>query len=126
MPARSPEELDVVFSQALNSGDVDTLVSLYEADSVLTPEPGQVATGHAAIREALNVFIGMKPQMTLKSKTIAQTDDIALTTAKWLLKGTGPDGPIEMTGNSVEVARRQADGTWLFVIDHPWGLDWNE
>jgi uncharacterized protein (TIGR02246 family) len=126
MPARSPEELDALFSNALNAGDVDTLVSLYEADAVLTPEPGQTATGHAAIREAFNVFMGMKPQMTLKNKMIARTEALALTTAKWLLKGNGPDGPIEMTGESVEVARRQANGTWLFVIDHPWGLGWNE
>lgn len=27
------------------------------------------------------------------------------------------------SGQSVEVARRQADGTWLFVIDTPWGLE---
>jgi hypothetical protein len=28
-----------------------------------------------------------------------------------------------MSGHSVEVARRQGDGTWLFVIDTPWGLE---
>ena len=46
-----------------------------------------------------------------------------MTTSKWVLEGTGPDGkPIKMEGQSAEVARRQPDGTWLFVIDNPFGL----
>jgi ketosteroid isomerase-like protein len=36
----------------------------------------------------------------------------------------GPDGkPTQMRGQSVEVARRQADGSWLFAIDLPLGID---
>jgi ketosteroid isomerase-like protein len=35
---------------------------------------------------------------------------------------TGPDGkPAEMTGQSLEVVRRQAGGHWCFVIDEPFG-----
>ena len=34
----------------------------------------------------------------------------------------GPDGkPAEMTGQSLEVVRRQAGGHWCFVIDEPFG-----
>jgi hypothetical protein len=29
--------------------------------------------------------------------------------------------PLELAGNAVEVVRRQADGTWSFVIDDPYG-----
>jgi ketosteroid isomerase-like protein len=55
---------------------------------------------------------------------LGQCSDIALISANWKLKGTGPDGkPVEMTGTSVEVARKQADGSWLFAIDTPWGLE---
>jgi ketosteroid isomerase-like protein len=40
-----------------------------------------------------------------------------------VLDGTGPDGkPVKIEGQSAEVARRQPDGTWLFVIDNPHGL----
>src|SRR4029450_10309582 len=49
--------------------------------------------------------------------------DLALTTSKWVLEGIGADGkPARMEGQSAEVARRQPDGTWLFVIDNPYGL----
>jgi uncharacterized protein (TIGR02246 family) len=125
MPARTPEELDRLFSEALNSGNLDALVALYEPQATLTPEPGQVVTGAQAIREALSAFVALKPTLTLEVKTLAQTGDIALTSAKWALSGTGPDGnQTTMSGYSVEVSRRQPDGSWLFVIDTPWGLEW--
>ena len=67
------------------------------------------------------------PAVTLESKTLAMAGDIALTSSKWKLIGTGPDGnPITMGGHSAEVSRRQSNGTWLFVIDNPWGLEWDE
>jgi uncharacterized protein (TIGR02246 family) len=125
MPARSPEELDRLFSEALNSGNLDALVALYEPHAALSPEPGQVVTGSQAIRGALSAFVAIKPTLALEVKTLAQTGDIALTSAKWSLSGTGPDGnPTAMSGHSVEVSRRQTDGSWLFVIDTPWGLGW--
>jgi len=34
---------------------------------------------------------------------------------------TGPDGqPTAMAGKAIEVVRRQADGTWRFIVDDPW------
>ncbi len=30
--------------------------------------------------------------------------------------------PAQMSGHGVEVARRQSDGTWLYVIDDPFAL----
>jgi uncharacterized protein (TIGR02246 family) len=125
MPAWNPEELDRLFSEALNAGNLEALVALYEPHATLTPEPGQVVTGTQAIREALSAFVAIKPMITLEVKTLAQTEDLALTSAKWVLSGTGPDGhQTTMSGHSVEVSRRQPDGSWLFVIDTPWGLGW--
>jgi uncharacterized protein (TIGR02246 family) len=127
MPARSPEELDRLFSAALNAGNLEALVALYEPEATLTPQPGQIVTGRKAIREALSAFLATKPTLMLDVKTLAQTGDIALTSAKWELAGTSPEGtPVKMAGHSVEVSRRQPDGTWLFVIDTPWGLEWGE
>ena len=124
MPAQHPEQLDKLFAEALNSGDLDALASLYEHDASLSPQAGQVVTGTEAIRGALNAFVGMKPTITLTTRTVARTRDIALTSAKWELTGTGPDGnPIKMGGQSAEVSRRQPDGNWLFVIDSAFGLE---
>ena len=122
MPAKTPEDTDRLFAEALNAGRIDDLVALYEPQATLMPSPGKLVTGSAAIREALAQFIAAKPKMSLKPKVVAQSGDLAVLTAKWDLAMTGQDGkPANMTGQSVEVVRRQSDGRWLFVIDLPFG-----
>ena len=86
-------------------------------------QPGQVAEGHAALREALNGFFAMKPTLTLEKHTLVTASDLTLSVVKWTLKGTGPDGqPVQMEGTATDVLRKQADGRWLYVIDNPWGV----
>jgi ketosteroid isomerase-like protein len=65
----------------------------------------------------------MKPKFRIKVTGVQSADgNIALTQAKWSVNGTDADGkPVTMSGRSAEVVRRQADGTWLFVIDNPRG-----
>jgi uncharacterized protein (TIGR02246 family) len=122
MPGKTPEDTDRLFAEALNAGRIDDLVALYEPQATLMPSPGKLVTGSAAIREALAQFIAAKPKMSLKPKVVAQSGDLAVLTAAWDLAMTGEDGkPANMTGQSVEVVRRQGDGRWLFVIDLPFG-----
>jgi len=122
MTARTPEDVDRLFVEALNTGKLDALVALYEPNATLMPQPGKLVTGTAAIREALAQLLAGKPKMTLNPKLIAQSGDIAVLTAKWDLVMTGADGkPTQMSGRSAEVVRRQSDGRWLFVIDLPFG-----
>ena len=104
--------------------NIEALLALYEPEASFNPEPGEEVHGKEAIRQALEGFLAMKPNITLDTKTLAQTAEVALCTAKWHLTGTGPDGPVELDGQSVEVARKQSDGSWLFIIDNPYGLGW--
>jgi ketosteroid isomerase-like protein len=126
MAAPNPEDLDRLFAEALNAGDLEALTRLYEPHATIRPVPGGEAVhGLAAIRAALAGFIGMKPTMTMTTRTLGQAGGLALTTARWELTGTDQHGRlITMNGHSVEVARQQPDGNWLFVIDTPWGLGW--
>jgi uncharacterized protein (TIGR02246 family) len=111
-----------LFASTLNAGDLDGLAGLYEPQAALSPQPGTVVTGARAIREALSGFVAAKVHITLDTKILAHANDVALMTSKWDLSATGPDGkPMKLSGQSTEVARRQPDGTWRFVIDLPWG-----
>jgi uncharacterized protein (TIGR02246 family) len=122
MPARNPAEIDTLFVNALNAGDLDALIALYEPQAALMPSPGKLVNGTAAIREALAGFLAAKPSMSLSARTLAQAGDTALVSATWQLALTGSDGkPATMSGTSVEVLRRQPDGRWLFAIDFPFG-----
>ncbi len=124
MPARSPEEVNSLFAEALHAGDLDSLVALYEEAAILVPQPGQIATGKNEIRQALGGFIALKPTMKVEVYRVFQTGGIALTHSDWTLTGTAPDGSaVNMGGKSADVMRQQSDGTWLLIIDNPFGSD---
>jgi uncharacterized protein (TIGR02246 family) len=122
MPTTSPEALVQAFLRAFNAGDIDGLIALYEPQAILVAQSGQVAQGHAALREGFDAFLSLKPTLTLEQYTLIPTGDLTLFVDKWTLQGTGPDGhPVHMAGTATDVFRQQADGRWLFAIDHPWG-----
>jgi uncharacterized protein (TIGR02246 family) len=126
MPAHKPEECDILIEQALKNRDLDAAVALYEPNATLVLDAGEVAIGKAAIREALKGFLAFdEVRFTREIKAIQSGDgDLAMLRGAWRATSTGPDGkPVTVTGNNVEVVRRQPDGTWLFVIDNPRGAD---
>ena len=124
MPVMKPEDMGQSFAEAFNSGNVDVVLALYESNAVLVPQRGQLASGRDAIREALKGFLALKGKLAIESRYCIRGGDTALTSSKWSLRGTAPDGkPIEMGGKSAEVVRRQADGRWLYILDHPFGAD---
>jgi uncharacterized protein (TIGR02246 family) len=122
MTVQRPEEIHQAFMAAFNAGDAAALLALYEPDASLAPAPGQVVTGRAAIGEVLAGFLALKGRMSIETVRVIESGDVALLHGAWILSGTGPDGSaIEMAGRNAEVLRRQADGSWLFVVDNPFG-----
>lgn len=120
MPARKPEEADLLVIEALNAGDVEAALAFYEPGATFVPDPGKAATGLEAIREVLNGFLALRPRLTIEVPEVTVSGDVALLGSRWTLKGTGPDGsPVDLAGQGAEVVRRQADGSWKFIIDNP-------
>jgi|SRR6266571_493920 len=107
--AAQPEDLGRFFVERANAGDVDGLVALYEPDAVLAFPAGQVTTGSQAIRQVYERLVAGRPRFAAGGQRPAlRNGDLALTSTR--LAGGGA---------TVEVARRQPDGTWLWVIDQP-------
>jgi len=125
MPARKPEECDTLLVEAINRGDLEAALALYEPNASFVQDSGEVVTGLGAIREVMQGFLAIKPKFSIEVKAVQSGDGgLALLRAKWSATGTGPDGkPMSISGNSTEVVRRQSDGTWRFVIDNPRGAD---
>jgi len=122
MPARSPEEIHPTFAAAFNAGDESALIELYENEAALMPDPEHVLTGTEQVRAALKQFLALNGRMTAEVKHVVQAGDLALLVAEWSITGSGADGsPVELASRSIEVARRQADGSWRYVIDAPFG-----
>lgn len=122
MPGQNPVDTVNELIEAMNRGDVEAAVALYEPHAILVAEPGKLATGTKAIRTALEGFMALRPTLRGDTHQCLEGGNLALFCSKWTLTGTGPDGkPVEMGGTSSDVLRRQADGSWLIVIDNPWG-----
>jgi uncharacterized protein (TIGR02246 family) len=123
LPATQPEQLHGLFEQAFNAADIEGLMALYEPGAVLIPQPGAIFEGTDAIREALTWFLDRKGKIALDSRLVVQAGDLAYLANRWSLDGgTMPDGsPADMGATTAEVARRQPDGTWLYVLDNAWG-----
>jgi ketosteroid isomerase-like protein len=110
--------------EGINTGNLDSLMMLYETDACFASQPGQLAKSPETIRQSLRNFIDINGMFDLKVKRVLQSSDLALVTSEWSVSGTGPDGkPVKMAAKSADVLRQQADGTWRFVIDNPWGTD---
>jgi uncharacterized protein (TIGR02246 family) len=124
MSTASPEQVLESIVTGINSGDLDSLLPLYEGDAAFATQPGSLAHGAPGIGEALTGFISMNGELDLEVTRVLEVDDIALVTGVWSFTGTGPDGePVRLAARNADVLRRQSDGTWRFVIDNPWGTD---
>ena len=123
MSAREPEEAHRLWGERFQAGDLEGLLALYEPGATLAAQPGQSVTGTAAIREALAGFLGLGASFAFReTKPALRGGDLALLHDSWTMDGTGADGsPLHLEATTADVVRRQPDGTWLFVIDNPWG-----
>jgi uncharacterized protein (TIGR02246 family) len=117
----TPERVIQRFAERLNEGDVEGALALYDSEATFVPEPGETVTGKERIREALERFAALKPTMTGEIQGVREGGDVALVLNRWHLDGQGPEGPIQMSGTSADVLRRQEDGSWRVLIDDPWG-----
>ncbi|MDI2125563.1 YybH family protein [Yinghuangia seranimata] len=110
--AATPEDITRLFVERVNAGDAEGLAELYEPDAVMAYPPGQVTSGRAAILALFEAMIAARPTFAPEEPlpTIV-TGDLALTSTR------AKDG----TGGRAQVVRRQADGSWLRVLDRPEG-----
>ena len=109
-------------NSAVAAGDMEGVLATFEPNGVLVGQPGMLAMGTPALREAFAQFMAINPKIIVTNHDVIQTGDIALHSSTWIMSGKTPDGsPIEQSGFSVVVLRKQPDGRWLMVIDNPFG-----
>jgi uncharacterized protein (TIGR02246 family) len=109
-PANTPEDLTRLFVERANAGDAEGVSLLYEEDAVMAYPPGSVTVGREAIRELFEQFLADAPKFTPEPPLpTLVSGELALTSTP----------PHDGAGARAQVVRRQADGTWLRVLDQP-------
>lgn len=107
--AKQPEDLARFFVERANAHDLEGLVALYAPDAVLAGMNGETAVGHAAIREVYAAMLAAHSHFIAgEAAPTLLRDDLALTSTRLI------NGKI-----TAEVAQRQPDGSWLWVLDQP-------
>jgi ketosteroid isomerase-like protein len=85
-------------------------------------EPGVAVSGEPALREMFAGFVAAQARFSFAGHEVVQAGDLALHLTPWTMAGKAPDGSaVTADGLSVAVLRKQPDGRWLMVIDHPFG-----
>jgi ketosteroid isomerase-like protein len=105
-PVYDPQDLERLLISRQNAGDVDGMTALFEPDAVIDCG-GKLVRGREAIRDFHVDIVASGRKFALGEQRPALIcGDLALTSTRL------PDGDV-----TTEVARRQDDGTWLWVID---------
>jgi uncharacterized protein (TIGR02246 family) len=115
-------ETVAAFVAAMNRGDLEAAIRLYDPDAVFVPEPGTVVVGREAIRAALAAMLAARPRLVTSARIVLAGEDLALYHSEWTMEGATSDGAtVRESGRSADVLRRDAGGAWRIAIDNPWG-----
>ena len=117
LPKRA-EDAHKTLAAAFNTGDVQTVLKMYDFEGIIVPEPGKPVSGRAKFEEAIKSILAIKGKMDIKTVYCLQTGDLAVGRSEWNIT----DGKeVKVPAKGIEVMKQQADGTWKIVIDHAFG-----
>jgi ketosteroid isomerase-like protein len=114
MPANSPEDICRLFQQGMAAGDLDSVLSVYDPEAVFLNQSRDVTKGREGLRRELASLAAMRARFDFTIKQVIEAGDIALMHTEWTVSGPQP-----MQVYAIEVARRQPDGTWCWLIGDP-------
>ncbi|MGD2124184.1 MAG: SgcJ/EcaC family oxidoreductase [Gemmatimonadota bacterium] len=112
-------ELGTSYATANVAMDADAVAALYTEDAIEMPPNEPATEGRAAIRERYASYLAADAEtteFTVVSVEIDGMDDLAFDRGTWSWTGTPPGmaEPMTETGKYLSIARRQADGSWLW------------
>ena len=117
MGVSHPSEINERFADSVNRRDLDALIALFDEDARIVERDGTIGHGATAHRAHLARLLALGGTMRSENRSTVIVDDIALVTAAWTI--TNPDGSPLAAATSAEVLRRHDDGTWAYIVDHP-------
>ena len=117
-----PADFPKAFEEALNMGDLDAIVALYEEAATLRIQSGEARSGAVAVRSEMEQLIAAGARITNMLRHVLVSGDVALILVDFLLRLGTPDEPAEVSGTATNVLRRDPNGQWRMAIANPQGV----
>jgi hypothetical protein len=86
----TPQQVLKSIVHGINTGNLETLMPLYEPEAAFATQPGNLSHGLPGVRKALAGFVAMKGTLDLNVTGVLEVSDLALVTTVWSFDGTGP------------------------------------
>jgi ketosteroid isomerase-like protein len=120
LPQR-PESWPGLFESRLNTGDLESVMALYEPNARFVAKTGETVAGDG-IRQALAEMIDAQTRLQSRVVKSVTVDDIALLYTDFRGSSVDPSGKtIAIRYQAIEVLRRQSDGAWKLIVGDPNG-----
>ncbi|NOT73589.1 MAG: DUF4440 domain-containing protein [Cyclobacteriaceae bacterium] len=119
---KKADEAHATLAAAFNSGDVATVMSMYDTTGIMVPEPGKPVTGKEKWEEAIKGILSIKGKMTIKTVYCLEAGDVAVGRSEWNITD-GED--VKISAKGIELMKKQSDGSWKIVVDHAFGAESN-
>jgi ketosteroid isomerase-like protein len=121
LPKRA-EDAHATLAAAFNTGDVATVMNMYDVTGIIVPEPGKPVTGKEKFEEAIKSILSIKGKMEIKTVYCLQTGNIAVGRSEWCIT----DGnEVKISAKGIEVMKQQDNGSWKILVDHAFGAEAN-
>jgi|GEM_PF-522897 len=121
LPARTPEDTCRQFRDAMRKGDLDSALAVYDREAVFLNASTEIKKGASGLSEELAPFAAVRAVFDFHVKRVIQAGDIALLHTIWTVTMPGE----RMSLFAIDVARRQPDGTWRWLIGDPFTIGGN-
>ena len=117
LPQRATDA-HATLAAAFNTGCVDTVLSMYDFNGIIVPEPNKPVSGRQQFEEAIKAILSIKGTMEIKTVYCLETNGLAVGRSEWNIT----DGDeVKVSAKGIEVMKQQPDGTWKIIIDHAFG-----
>ncbi|MCW3464394.1 YybH family protein [Chitinophaga nivalis] len=119
LPKRAADA-HAALAAAFNTGDVATVMGMYDVTGIIVPEPENPVSGKEAFETAIKAILSIGGIMEIKTVYCLETGSLAVGRSEWNIT----DGDtVKIKAKGIEVMRQQEDGTWKIVIDHAFGAE---
>ena len=117
---KTPQEAHASLAAAFNTKNLETVLSMYDTEGIMFPEPEKSVTGRQGWTEAITGILAIPGTMEIKTVYCVQTGDVAVGRSEWSVTD---GGEVKVAAKGIEVMKQQPDGTWKIVIDHAFGAE---